>query len=89
MNESSSEKNSNFFKSVITIILTIIAVLASLITISLSRVLTNQEEVGKELVRMKTIQDENTLKINTHMNKPDIELLKNWVDDNYIRKPQK
>lgn len=83
-----SNSRTAFFQAIITIILTVITVLATMIMISLNKVLTNQEEVGKELVRIKTIQDENTSKINYHINKFEFETIKEWVDKNYIRKQQ-
>ena len=80
---------SDFFRNINTIILTIIGVLATIITISVNDIRNRQIRVGEEMVRIKTIQDENTLKINTHLLINISEDIKGWVDQNYVRKPQK
>ena len=84
-----AEKRSNFFQVIITIILTVIGILLVFVWDSLDKVLENQIEAGKEMVRLKTTQDENVLKVNYHINKDEINNMKAWVDENYIRKSQK
>ena len=79
----------DFFKSILTIILSIIAILALIINSTVNKVVANQVLIGQEMVRIKTIQDENTLKINSHISEKLLEEIKKWTDDNYIRKPQK
>ena len=84
-----AEKRSNFFQVIITIILTVIGILLVFVWDSLDKVLENQIEAGKEMVRLKTTQDENVLKVNYHINKDELNNMKTWVDENYIRKSQK
>jgi hypothetical protein len=85
-----------------TVILTIVGIFAMLIFLSLKGVQSVQDsikkdqvEYSKELLRLKTVQDINianhaaldkrvtTLEFNY------LDYIKTWVDQNYIRKPQR
>ena len=54
-----------------------------------------QEEQGKELIRIKTIQDINSANIGTlnvrvtAVELNTINIIKTWTEENYVRKPQK
>lgn len=75
-------------------LLTLICGFSVMAAATLSDVRNRQEEVGKELVRMKTVQDqnvENVKEISSRVYTIELdgdENIKSWVDQNYLRKPQ-
>ena len=90
-----ADKKINFFQYVNTIILTIIGIVAIMIFISNTNIRRSQTETGIELIRMKTIQDINTSNINlidkrlTVMEINSVDYIKNWIEDNFVRKSVK
>jgi len=88
------EKRIDYLKYFNTALLTIIAIVAILIFDTVSGVKALQTEQGKELIRIKTVQDINTGNIGnlqtrvSYLEKDNIQTLQTWVDNNYIRKPQ-
>ena len=90
-----SEKQITFLQYLNTVILTVISIVLIFLFTVVINVKDNQEANAKELIRMKTIQDINTGNINTIDNRvKSLELsneseVKTWVDNNYLRKPQK
>lgn len=89
------DKRLSFVQNLNTIILTVIAILAMIIFLTVSGVKKSQEEASKELIRMKTVQDINVAAIKevgsrvTTLELNYMEYIKSWVDANYVRKPQK
>jgi hypothetical protein len=90
-----TDKRVSFLQYLNTVILTAILGMATIISINVSKVRTDQETQAKELVSIKTIQDANTLSIqilNSRVSALEIynqTMIKQWVDDNYVRLPQK
>lgn len=78
-----------------TVILTIIGISSTIIFVMLSNVRQSQEETAKELIRLKTVQEMNVSAVKgltdrvQNLELSYLEYIKNWVDENYIRKPQK
>ena len=77
----------DLFKVINTIMMSIICGLAMLI-------FANQSKTGEELVRLKTVQENNVQnvdKLSTRvlaLERDNIIQLQKWVEDNYVRKPQ-
>jgi hypothetical protein len=100
-----TEQNSNrvkFLQYLNTIILTVIGIFAIMIFTTVRSVRQDQtllkatqEEYGKELLRLKTVQDINVAAIKDVASRIStlelnyLDYIKNWVDANYLRKPQK
>jgi hypothetical protein len=90
-----AEKRSNFFQVVISIILTVIAILATFISISVAEIRNEQVNTATELMRIKTVQDVNTANIGTLNTRLSVlehdymTYIQEWVEANYVRKPQK
>jgi len=91
----SAEKRSNFFQIINSIILTVVGILAVYISVSVGEIRSRQENTAIELIRIKTIQDANTMAIGT-MNTRVTALehdymtyIQEWVESNYVRKPQR
>jgi hypothetical protein len=90
-----TDKKISFLQALNTIILTAVLGMATIISVTISKIRTDQENQGKELIRIKTIQDANSLSIqilNSRVNALEVynsASLKQWVDDNYKRLPQK
>lgn len=89
------DKRIDWLKFINTTIITIILGVSILCFTGISSLKEQQIEVGKELVRLKTIQDANTLAI-TILNgrvgaieTNQSELIKSWVELNFMRKTQK
>jgi hypothetical protein len=85
-----------------TVILTVVGIFAMLIFISINNVRSDQQtmalsqiEFGKELLRLKTVQDINVGSVKdldkrvTTLELNYLDYIKTWVDQNYIRKPQR
>jgi hypothetical protein len=76
-------------------ILSLILGLASMIAVQLTSVKNNQATQQTEITRIKTIQDINTANISildTRVKVLELNytgIIKEWVDENYVRKPQR
>jgi len=90
-----SDKRVRFLQYINTGLLTLILGMASMIAVQLTKVNDAQSSMQAELLRIKTVQDINTVNISVLDNRVKVlELnytadLKNWVDQNYVRKAQK
>jgi hypothetical protein len=90
-----SDKRVRFLQYINTALLSLILGMASMIAIQMSNVNKSQSSMQAEILRIKTIQDINTTNITVLDNRVKIlELnwtseLKNWVEENYVRKTQK
>jgi hypothetical protein len=95
------EKRMQFLQYLNTVILTMTLSLAGFIYANITGVKKEQEkmtisqnEFGKEILRIKTLQDINTAAIADIDGRVDklelnfLDYIKNWVDQNYMRKPQ-
>jgi hypothetical protein len=84
----------DFLKYLNTIILTVIAILSSIVFFKVNCIQNLQQEQAKEIIRIKTIQDANTLSIASLLSRMNAleqynqSVMKQWVDDNYVRLPQ-
>lgn len=102
MTTEQSGKINSIFQYINTVILTVVGIFAVMIFTTINKVRAEQEalkliqaDYGKELLRLKTVQDRNV----TDISKLDarvvileinyIDRLKEWVDQNYQRKLQK
>ena len=89
------KRQTDWLKYINTFILSVIAIFTIVSFNILSSVQKENTQTKIELVRLKTVQDENTLKILALQGRvSQIELnnmseLKTWVDNNYVRKAQK
>jgi Na+-translocating ferredoxin:NAD+ oxidoreductase RnfG subunit len=78
-----------------TMILTIIAIVSGLLFAKINHVTNNQEITSQELIRLKTVQEINVKSVEalnqrvTTLEFNYLDYIKTWVDQNYIRKPQK
>jgi hypothetical protein len=89
------DKQVDWLKYLNTFILTLIFGFTLMCFTSINTVRNTQVEQGKELVRIKTIQDANTLSISVlnsrvtalEMNQADA--IKNWVEANFVRRVEK
>jgi len=92
--EGAGNKNFNLLQYLITTMVTVIGIFTTIIFFMLNDIKTEQTEFAKELLRIKTVQDINTGSIsNLSARVSTLELnyldyIKNWVDQNYVRKPQ-
>lgn len=90
-----SDKRVRFLQYINTGLLSLILGMASMIAVQMTRVTNTQSIMQAELLRIKTVQDINTNNITVLDNRVKIlELnwtteLKDWVDENYVRKGQK
>jgi hypothetical protein len=72
----------------------VIGIFTTIIFFMLNGIKTEQSEFAKELLRIKTVQDINTSAISSVSARVStlelnyLDYIKNWVDDNYVRKPQ-
>ena len=88
------DKRVHFLQYVNTTILTLIFGVAIMIFTTVTNVKNTQQGAGQELVRLKAVQDINITnvdKLSSRVNMLEtnyVESLKNWIDANYIRKPQ-
>jgi hypothetical protein len=84
----------DFLKYLNTIILTIIGIISGLVFFKVNCIQNQQQEQAKEIIRIKTIQDANTLSIASLLSRMNAleqynqSVMKQWVDDNYVRLPQ-
>lgn len=91
-NNSVDKKQVDWLRYINTFILTFVLGFTIMCFTSINTVKVTQAEQGKELVRIKTIQDANTLSISTlnarvsaiEMNQ--MEAIKNWVEANFQRR---
>ena len=95
-NESNSkDKKVSFLQYLNTTILSIVGTITMVIFLTLNGIKVQQVEFAKELLRLKTIQDINVSNIKsvesrvTTLELNYLDYIKTWVDQNYIRKPQK
>ena len=94
-NNSENRNKVKFLQYLNTIILTAIGIVSGGIFILLGNVNRNQQEFSNEMVRIKTVQENNTKNIETLSSKVNMlelnytDYIKTWIDENYIRKPQK
>jgi len=78
-----------------TIILSVIGIFSIMLFATISEIKDNQAAMSIEIIKIKTVQDINTVNINTldtrieALEYYNLETLKTWIDNNYIRKPQK
>lgn len=90
-----SDKRVRLLQYINTFILTAILGMSTMAAVQLTQVKDTQSELQAEVLRIKTIQDINTTNISILDSRVKIlEInatadLKNWVDLNYVRKPQK
>jgi hypothetical protein len=97
-----SEKQVKFLQYINTAILTFIGTVAMIMFLTMADIKKSQiqgaamhEEFGKELLRLKTVQDINVASVKdlnqrvTTLEMNYLDYVKNWVDQNYVRKPQK
>ena len=95
MAEDNKSGKISFLQYLNTAILSIIAIISTIIILVLGDVSKNHQEFSKEMVRLKTVQDINTVNIKEVTNKVSnlelnyVDLLKQWVENNYVRKPQR
>ena len=90
-----NDKRMNFIQYLNTVLLTIVGLASVIIVSSISKIRNNQEGFAKQLIELKTIQSINVENIKTNdarlktLELNYIDLMKTWVDANYVRKPQK
>ncbi len=78
-----------------TVILTVIGIVSTIIVLQMNKVVDSQAQFSKEMVHLNTVQEINTRTIeglDTRVKTLELNYLdyiKTWVDQNYIRKPQK
>jgi hypothetical protein len=87
-------KTIGFLQYLNTFILAVLTIVSGLIFTTLVNIKVVQEEQGKEMIRLKTMQDVNVSNVNMLIKKSENELvnrisLQDWVDDNFVRKPQR
>jgi hypothetical protein len=89
------EKRNSFLQYINTGILTLIAIFATMIFITVGNIRDVQVDQKAEMLRLKTIQDINVSAIKSVESRVStlelnyLDYIKNWVDQNYVRKPQK
>ena len=89
------EQRVGYLQYLNTFLLSIISIFSVMAWSSLNEVKTKQVEVGEKLIKMQTIQDQDLSQMKDissrmyimEMSTPDI--LKVWVEKNYVRKPQR
>jgi len=92
MTASDDKKTIDWLKYLNTLILTFIFGFTVMCFTSINSVKTIQVEQGKELVRLKTVQDTNVTQVaflNSRVSSLELnqmETIKNWVDLNFVRK---
>jgi len=90
-----NDKRMNFIQYLNTVLLTIVGLASVIIVSSISKIRNNQEGFAKQLIELKTIQSINVENIKANdarlktLELNYIDLMKTWVDANYVRKPQK
>jgi len=90
-----NNKRVTFLQYLNTVILTAIGIFAAIAVITLDKIRDNQSDFATRLVKVETIQPLNTTSITDVSKRIGVlesnylELVKSWVDANYIRKPQK
>lgn len=102
MDDKIEHKQAAFWKDLTSVILTCIIILLSFNLGFVMKIASTQTDDGKELVRIKTNQEtmekdiislkatDEIAKANIYSLKIDyINMIKDWTDENYIRKPQK
>lgn len=93
--ENQNDNRLGFIQYLNTVILTIIGLISGIIAFSLREVKASQEDFAKQLIEVKTIQNIHDKIITTNDSRVKVlelnyvDLMKTWVDANYIRKPQK
>lgn len=102
MDDKIEHKQTEFWKNLNSVILTCIGLFLALNLGFVMKISSTQTDDGKELVRLKTTQDvmekdiislkaaDEIAKANIYSLKIDyINMIKDWTDDNYVRKAQK
>ena len=90
-----NNKRITFLQYLNTVILTVIGIFAAIAVITLDKIRDNQSDFTTRLVKVETIQPLNTTFITDVSKRVSIletnyfDLVKTWVDANYVRKPQK
>ncbi len=90
-----NNKRINFLQYLNTTILTVILGVALMIFLTINSVKKDQSDIGKELVRLSTIQDMHILTIKdletriTTLERNYLDNIKLWTDENYLRKSQR
>ena len=90
-----NSKRLSFIQYLNTVILTIIGLVSGIIAFSLREVKKSQDDFAKQLIEIKTIQNVHDKQININDSRVKtlelnyVDLIKTWVDNNYVRKPQK
>ncbi len=88
-------KYETFLKYINTGLLTLIFGFAMMIFITVNTLKNDNLTTQKELLRLKTIQDINSDRIRSSEKRLEIletiqiETIKTWIDQNYVRRPQK
>jgi len=94
-NGTGDTKYESFLKYINTGLLTLIFGFAMMIFVTVNGIKADNLEIQKELLRLKTVQDINTANIKgaeakiDALEKYQTEAIKSWVDQNYVRRPQK
>lgn len=89
-----TEKRVTFLQNLNTVILTIIGLAISAVLALLININRTNNAYATELVRLRTVQDNNVSDIKdvnqrvTTLEINNMETIKAWVDQNYLRKPQ-
>jgi hypothetical protein len=89
------DKRLSFLQYLNTVILTVIGCVTVIIFGTLTDVRSQQVDFSKELLRLKTVQDINVGNVNSLEKRVNtlelnyLDYIKTWVDQNYVRKPQK
>ena len=95
MTINTDEKRVAFLQYISTTMISIIGIFTTIIFFMVTNVSKNQAEAAAESLRLKTVQDINVksveslnLRVNT-LELNYLDYIKTWVDQNYVRKPQK
>ena len=89
------DKRLTFMQYLNTTILSIIGTVTMVIFITLTNIRAQQVDFSKELLRLKSIQDINVANVKSVESRLStlelnyLDYIKTWVDQNYLRKPQK
>jgi hypothetical protein len=89
------EKKITFLQFVNTALLTIMCGSSILVYSTMNKISDSQDYIEKEMVRMKTVQDNNVANVSSlslrvfQLETNDKEFIQSWVESNFMRKPQK
>ena len=91
----SNSTKTTIFQYINTVLISMMSIFAMLIFITINNVRTNQAAFSKEIVIIGTNQEFNTERIKSidirvkALELDYVNALKDWIDQNYVRKPQK